>query len=294
MAMGYGLSGLSQSPGLESEMSSAIEQFTEWLRSRGTGASMGRPAIQAPVGTPPRESAGQLRTAAGEGAATFMQQAGETAAEPWKPQALDIALIAASVAGPIIAALQPEGKGRRGQRKQQRMSKMFKGLGELAQKGVGLRKGSFEAGKKATFGAAQEIAGMSVEEAEAQYGRTIGDIEAAEGKRRWGEEFGLAERGMAVQERPKAEKAPTWTGLKVGGLGGLSPEEQKDALYPGLAPSKAGGFTEQQRQTNKQKDILNRANLGFEVLHERNAHNYPLDLAAAEVTPVALKAPSIG
>ena len=41
-------------------------------------------------------------------------------------------------------------------------------------------------------------------------------------------------------------------------------------------------------------DILNRANLGFEVMHERNAHNFPLDLAAAETTPVALVAPSIG
>ena len=27
-------------------------------------------------------------------------------------------------------------------------------------------------------------------------------------------------------------------------------------------------------------DVLNRANLGFEVMHERNAHNFPLDLAA--------------
>ncbi|MEG3856467.1 MULTISPECIES: photosystem II protein D1, partial [unclassified Microcoleus] len=27
--------------------------------------------------------------------------------------------------------------------------------------------------------------------------------------------------------------------------------------------------------------------------HERNAHNFPLDLAASEVTPVALVAPSI-
>ena len=41
-------------------------------------------------------------------------------------------------------------------------------------------------------------------------------------------------------------------------------------------------------------DILNRAGLGFEVMHERNAHNFPLDLASAEVTPVALVAPSIG
>jgi photosystem II P680 reaction center D1 protein len=26
-------------------------------------------------------------------------------------------------------------------------------------------------------------------------------------------------------------------------------------------------------------DILNRADLGMEVMHERNAHNFPLDLA---------------
>jgi photosystem II P680 reaction center D1 protein len=29
-------------------------------------------------------------------------------------------------------------------------------------------------------------------------------------------------------------------------------------------------------------DVLNRANIGFEVMHERNAHNFPLDLASAE------------
>ena len=40
-------------------------------------------------------------------------------------------------------------------------------------------------------------------------------------------------------------------------------------------------------------DILNRQNLGMEVMHERNAHNFPLDLAAAESTPIALTAPAI-
>ena len=40
-------------------------------------------------------------------------------------------------------------------------------------------------------------------------------------------------------------------------------------------------------------DVLNRANLGFEVIHERNAHNFPLDLASGEAQPVALKAPAI-
>jgi len=41
-------------------------------------------------------------------------------------------------------------------------------------------------------------------------------------------------------------------------------------------------------------DVLNRANLGMEVMHERNAHNFPLDLAAAETSEVALVAPAIG
>jgi photosystem II P680 reaction center D1 protein len=45
---------------------------------------------------------------------------------------------------------------------------------------------------------------------------------------------------------------------------------------------------------NTWADILNRAGLGMEVMHERNAHNFPLDLAAADTTPVALTAPIIG
>jgi photosystem II P680 reaction center D1 protein len=40
-------------------------------------------------------------------------------------------------------------------------------------------------------------------------------------------------------------------------------------------------------------DILNRSNLGIEVMHERNAHNFPLDLAAGESLPVALVAPAV-
>jgi photosystem II P680 reaction center D1 protein len=50
----------------------------------------------------------------------------------------------------------------------------------------------------------------------------------------------------------------------------------------------------QGRVVNTWADILNRAGLGLEVMHERNAHNFPLDLAAAELTPVALTAPAIG
>jgi photosystem II P680 reaction center D1 protein len=50
----------------------------------------------------------------------------------------------------------------------------------------------------------------------------------------------------------------------------------------------------QGRGLNTWADVLNRAGLGMEVMHERNAHNFPLDLAAAESTPVALQAPAIG
>ncbi|XP_057548157.1 photosystem II protein D1-like [Amaranthus tricolor] len=38
----------------------------------------------------------------------------------------------------------------------------------------------------------------------------------------------------------------------------------------------------QGRVINTWADIINRANLGMEVMHERNAHNFPLDLAAIE------------
>jgi photosystem II P680 reaction center D1 protein len=45
---------------------------------------------------------------------------------------------------------------------------------------------------------------------------------------------------------------------------------------------------------NTWADVLNRAGLGMEVMHERNAHNFPLDLAAADRVKVGLKTPTIG
>jgi photosystem II P680 reaction center D1 protein len=45
---------------------------------------------------------------------------------------------------------------------------------------------------------------------------------------------------------------------------------------------------------NTWADVLNRADLGLEVMHERNAHNFPLDLAANNIVPIALKAPVVG
>ncbi|OON12165.1 MAG: photosystem II q(b) protein, partial [Synechococcus lacustris str. Tous] len=40
-------------------------------------------------------------------------------------------------------------------------------------------------------------------------------------------------------------------------------------------------------------DMINRAGLGMEVMHERNAHNFPLDLAVIDSAPVALIAPRL-
>ena len=42
---------------------------------------------------------------------------------------------------------------------------------------------------------------------------------------------------------------------------------------------------------NTWADVLNRAGLGMEVMHERNAHNFPLDLAAAESLTSTLVTP---
>ena len=50
----------------------------------------------------------------------------------------------------------------------------------------------------------------------------------------------------------------------------------------------------QGRVLNTWADVLNRAGLGMEVMHERNAHNFPLDLATTESAPVALQAPAVG
>ncbi|KAG4914349.1 hypothetical protein JHK87_051906 [Glycine soja] len=42
----------------------------------------------------------------------------------------------------------------------------------------------------------------------------------------------------------------------------------------------------QGRVINTWADIINRANLGMEVMHERNAHNFPLDLAAIDAPSI--------
>jgi photosystem II P680 reaction center D1 protein len=40
------------------------------------------------------------------------------------------------------------------------------------------------------------------------------------------------------------------------------------------------------RVINTFADVINRANLGMEVMHERNAHNFPLDLASVEAPSI--------
>jgi photosystem II P680 reaction center D1 protein len=50
----------------------------------------------------------------------------------------------------------------------------------------------------------------------------------------------------------------------------------------------------QGRVVNTWADVLNRGGLGIEAMHERNAHNFPLDLAAVPAEPLALRAPVVG
>jgi photosystem II P680 reaction center D1 protein len=45
----------------------------------------------------------------------------------------------------------------------------------------------------------------------------------------------------------------------------------------------------QGRVINTWADILNRGGLGIEAIHERNTHNFPLDLAAVENESYSLK-----
>lgn len=49
----------------------------------------------------------------------------------------------------------------------------------------------------------------------------------------------------------------------------------------------------QGRPINTWADVINRANLGIEVIHERNAHQFPLDLAAADSQTLAVSAPAV-
>ena len=58
-----------------------------------------------------------------------------------------------------------------------------------------------------------------------------------------------------------------------------------DATLYGVA-SNQSVVDSQGRVINTWGDIINPANLGMEVMHERNAHNFPLDLASVEAPSV--------
>ena len=49
----------------------------------------------------------------------------------------------------------------------------------------------------------------------------------------------------------------------------------------------------QGRVINTWADIINRADLGMEVMHERNSHNFPLDLASENIFPIALNSSAL-
>ena len=68
----------------------------------------------------------------------------------------------------------------------------------------------------------------------------------------------------------------------------------REAIEDYRATAQPGAKPNENRVIPTWADILNRAGLGLEVMHERNAHNFPLDLASVEATPVALTAPTIG
>ena len=55
-----------------------------------------------------------------------------------------------------------------------------------------------------------------------------------------------------------------------------------------------GRFSHRRTTPPTGADLFSRAGLDMQAMHERNAHNFPLDLAAARATPVALVAPANG
>ena len=52
-------------------------------------------------------------------------------------------------------------------------------------------------------------------------------------------------------------------------------------------------FDSQGRVINTWADIINRADLSMEVIHERNAHNFPLDLASENIFQIALNSSAL-
>ena len=213
--------------------------------------------------------AGQERTAqyqqSQEQRATDIEAAGERFATAPKTGAADIALTAASLILPVIGALLPQGRGLRGQRakagQQQALTGLGQGLGAVQQYRLGREEVGRERAYKGEMEGIEHLSGLADMIYQGQERQAATQLGAA------GTQAQLGMRGLGVAAQyqktmqPKLEKGLTWGDLKTGRFGELSPGEQKDALYPGLAPSTAGGLTENQREKNRQQDVINRANM---------------------------------
>jgi photosystem II P680 reaction center D1 protein len=72
------------------------------------------------------------------------------------------------------------------------------------------------------------------------------------------------------------------------------------ALAVGVMAFNLNGFNFNQsvldstgRPIRTDADLLNRASLGLQVMHAPNTHNFPIDMAATDISPVALIAPDL-
>ena len=79
---------------------------------------------------------------------------------------------------------------------------------------------------------------------------------------------------VRVVEAQTTENVSANLGYKFATLTALLPRANLNGFNFNQSVVESNG-----RVVNTWADILNRANLGFEVMHERNAHNFPLDLA---------------
>ncbi|MHC4800085.1 MAG: hypothetical protein ACYTF1_25890 [Planctomycetota bacterium] len=225
-----------------------------------------------------RESAGRTLAAKTEGAANLMTQATEKAGEGYDFKTHDVMLAAAAVAAPIIAALLPEGKGRRGRRKSDRMRGLVGGLGGAAGKGLGYRMDQFEEKQKLGYEAAEAQAKAHIGAAETEYRGKQRDIQAGETGQYRRAQLDLAGQREQRLGLPKADK-------------GLSPS----FLYRvgrDAAADKRRETKEIQTQALREADTIWRA-LPFASETESYDIKSPQDLNAAisQVEHLALSSP---
>jgi hypothetical protein len=100
-----------------------------------------------------------------------------------------------------------------------------------------------------------------------------------------------------ARKRGRRPEAREGQGQKPGIFLKVLPSEEYCRLKPMPEKTRPLGFEQKQGiaiwYCQSVNPANNRADLGMEVMHERNAHNFPLDLAAGEVFPIALTSPVI-